>query len=109
MKIGIDATARTARGSVAARVEHARIARPDGSSSHGAPEHPTGGMDTLAVRVCVGPHVQRTEIDLAAIPTYPRHPVTRANPVLTARAATESRFMLAIGLAARAGAGGAGR
>ncbi len=98
MKIAINATAQTPRGSVGAFVEHAKQAEADGFSSYWVPEHPTGGMDTLTVLGVVGPHVRAMEIGTAVIPTFPRHPVTLANQALTVRAATEARFTLGIGL-----------
>ena len=98
MKIGINATGQTPRGSVAAYVDHARQAEADGFASYWAPELPTGGMDTLTVLGILGAHVRTMEIGTAVIPTFPRHPVTLANQALTVQAATEAPFTLGIGL-----------
>lgn len=102
MRIGLNATALVAKGSVDAFVEHAKIAAADGFDSYWVAEHPTGGLDALTVLTVVGQSVTTMELGTAVIPTYPRHPMVLAGQALTAQSAMGGSLTLGIGLSHRA-------
>lgn len=98
MRIGLNATALVAKGSVQAFVEHAKAAEADGFDSYWVAEHPTGGLDALTVLTIVGQQVESMELGTAVIPTYPRHPMVLAGQAITAQSAMAGRLTLGIGL-----------
>ena len=98
MKIGINGTGLVQRASVAAIVEDVRRARADGFASYWLAEHPTGGLDALAVLTAAGLAVPEIELGTAVVPTMPRHPMALAGQALTARATIGERLTLGVGL-----------
>ena len=98
MRIGLNATALVAKGSVDAFVAHALIAEADGFDSYWVAEHPTGGLDALTVLTIVGQSVETIELGTAVIPTYPRHPMVLAGQAVTAQSVMRGRLTLGIGL-----------
>ncbi|MGH1492296.1 MAG: TIGR03564 family F420-dependent LLM class oxidoreductase [Acidimicrobiales bacterium] len=98
MRIGLNATALVAKGSVEAFVEHARTAAADGFDSYWVAEHPTGGLDALTVLTVVGQTVDSMELGTAVIPTYPRHPMVLAGQAVTAQSAMRGSLTLGVGL-----------
>lgn len=98
MRIGINATTRLGRSSVADFVEHALACEAAGFSSYWLAEHPVGGFDALTTLAVVGQSVERMELGTAIIPTYPRHPVTLAGQALTTQAAIRGNLSLGVGM-----------
>jgi F420-dependent oxidoreductase-like protein len=55
------------------------------------------GGDSLTIIALAGVRTSKIEFGTAVIPTYPRHPFTMAQQVLTVQAATSGRLTLGIG------------
>ena len=98
MKIGINATGQTPRGSVSAYIDHAVAAEAEGFASYWVPELPSGGIDALTIIAVIGQSIESMELGTAIVPTYPRHPMALAGQALTTNAAVRSKFTLGIGL-----------
>jgi F420-dependent oxidoreductase-like protein len=77
-------------------VADARAAAQDGFSTYALSQ--TFGFDTMGVLAIVAREVPRIELATGVVPTYGRHPLTRAQQALTVQAASGGRFTLGIGL-----------
>lgn len=102
MRIGLNATALVAKGSVEPFIKHAQTAAADGFKSYWVAEHPTGGLDALTVLTIVGQTVDTMELGTAVIPTYPRHPMVLAGQAVTAQSAMRCPLTLGIGMSHQA-------
>ncbi len=98
MNIGINGTGLVQKASTQAVFEHASEAAKGGFGSYWIAEHPTGGFDALTVLASVGQRLPDIELGTAIVPTFPRHPLTLANQVLTTLDVIGPRLTLGIGL-----------
>ena len=99
MRIGINGTGVSNRGSLDALVAHATEADRQGFASYWLGEWMS--VDALTAIAVIARSAPRIELGTAVVPIHGRHPLTLAVQALTAQAATHGRLQLGIGLSHR--------
>ena len=96
MRIGINGTGVSSRGSLEAVVAHAREADAQGFASYWLAQFMS--VDALTALAVIAGEASRIELGTAVVPVHGRHPLALAMQALTTQAATRGRLQLGIGL-----------
>ncbi len=96
MRIGINGTGVSSRGSLEAVVAHAREADEQGFASYWLAQFMS--VDALTALAVIAGEASRIELGTAVVPVHGRHPLALAMQALTTQAATRGRLQLGIGL-----------
>ncbi|MBW1884601.1 MAG: TIGR03564 family F420-dependent LLM class oxidoreductase [Deltaproteobacteria bacterium] len=99
MRIGINGTGVSSRGSLEAVVAHAREADEQGFASYWLAQWMS--VDALTGLTVIAAEAPRIELGTAVVPVHGRHPLALAMQALTTQAATRGRLQLGIGLSHR--------
>ncbi len=96
MRIGVMSGATPGEGGLEGLIERARQLEARGFASMWLAN--IFGLDAITACALIGRQTERIELGTAVVPSYPRHPTSLAQQVLTTQAACGGRFTLGIGL-----------